>query len=184
MKEADPEALDVITSKSSTLPYDDDKMQKMIELVQRAKRTSRSGYDTGLTGCVTQRYKRAWMMWVAWNITMRRQVSVPHTLVSFNTLMVLRSARLLSFFGKPAWDLSHRLTLTHFQHTGGSYTSTDRGMHGYCLTRRCTPHQSVKDPLLSRFCRCCSSLPQKFISWRWKSCGQMKSLSRGLGRVS
>ena len=107
MKEADLEALDVITSKSSTLPYDDDKMQKMIELVQRAKRTSRSGYDTGLTDCVTQRYKRAWMMWVAWNITMRRPVSVPHTLASFNIHMVLRSARLLSFFGKPAWELSH-----------------------------------------------------------------------------
>ena len=87
--EADPEALDVMTSRSSTLPYDDDKMQKMIELVQKAKRTSRSGYDTGLTDCVTQRYRRAWMMWVAWNTTTQRPVSVRHTLASFNTHIVL-----------------------------------------------------------------------------------------------
>jgi len=30
--------VDVMTSKSSTLPYDDDKMQKMIRLVQKAKK--------------------------------------------------------------------------------------------------------------------------------------------------
>ncbi len=32
-------ALDVLTSKSSTLPYDDETMQKMIKLVQKAKST-------------------------------------------------------------------------------------------------------------------------------------------------
>ena len=34
------DALDVLTSKSSTLPYDDETMQKMIKLVQKAKSTS------------------------------------------------------------------------------------------------------------------------------------------------
>jgi len=47
MKKANREALDVMTSKSSTLPYDDDKMQKMIELVHKAKRTSRSDVTQG-----------------------------------------------------------------------------------------------------------------------------------------
>ena len=86
---ADREALDVMTSKSSTIPYDDDKMQKMIELVQKAKRMSRSGHNTDATNCVTQRYRRVRVMWVAWNITTRRPVSVHHTLVSFNTHTVL-----------------------------------------------------------------------------------------------
>jgi hypothetical protein len=86
---ANREALDVMTSKSSTLPYDDDKMQKMIDLVQKAKRMSRSGHNTDLTDCVTQRYRRARMMWVAWNITTRRPVSVCLTLVPFNTHIVL-----------------------------------------------------------------------------------------------
>jgi len=33
------DTLDVMTSRSSTLPYDDDQMQKMIVLVQKAKGT-------------------------------------------------------------------------------------------------------------------------------------------------
>ena len=33
------DTIDTITSKSSTLPYDDDTMQKMIELVRNAKST-------------------------------------------------------------------------------------------------------------------------------------------------
>jgi hypothetical protein len=36
-KEAYIDTIDVITSKSSTLPYDDDTMRKMIQLVQGAK---------------------------------------------------------------------------------------------------------------------------------------------------
>ena len=38
-KDANTDAVDVITSKSSTLPYDDDTMRKMIRLVQAAKGT-------------------------------------------------------------------------------------------------------------------------------------------------
>jgi hypothetical protein len=37
--EADIGTIDFITSKSSTLPYDDDTMRRMIRLVQAAKRT-------------------------------------------------------------------------------------------------------------------------------------------------
>jgi hypothetical protein len=44
--------------------------------------------------------------------------------------------------------------------------------------------ETVKDPLLSRFCRRGFSLPQKFISRKWKNYGRMKLLLRGLGRVS
>jgi hypothetical protein len=38
-KEADIGTIDFITSKSSTLPYDDDTMRRMIQLVQAAKGT-------------------------------------------------------------------------------------------------------------------------------------------------
>jgi hypothetical protein len=36
-KEANIDAIDVLTSKSSTLPYDDDTMRRMVRLVQGAK---------------------------------------------------------------------------------------------------------------------------------------------------
>ena len=36
-KNSDMDCLDMMTSKTSTLPYDDDKMQKMITLVEKAK---------------------------------------------------------------------------------------------------------------------------------------------------
>ena len=39
-KEANIDTIDVITSKDSTFPYDDDTMRKMIQLVQAAKSTS------------------------------------------------------------------------------------------------------------------------------------------------
>ena len=38
-KEANINTIDMITSKSSTFPYDEDTMHKMIELVQAAKGT-------------------------------------------------------------------------------------------------------------------------------------------------
>ena len=38
-REANIDTVDVITSKSSTLPYDDDTMRRMIRLVQAAKGT-------------------------------------------------------------------------------------------------------------------------------------------------
>ena len=37
MKYSDMDCLDMMTSKTSTFPYDDDKMQKMITLVEKAK---------------------------------------------------------------------------------------------------------------------------------------------------
>jgi len=39
MEQTNVDTLDVMTSRSSTLPYDDDQMQKMIKLVQKAKGT-------------------------------------------------------------------------------------------------------------------------------------------------
>jgi hypothetical protein len=39
-KEANIDTVDVLTSKSSTLPYDNDEMRRMIQLVQGAKGTS------------------------------------------------------------------------------------------------------------------------------------------------
>ena len=39
MKDNNFDTIDVMTSRSSTLPYDNDQMQKMIELVQKAKGT-------------------------------------------------------------------------------------------------------------------------------------------------
>jgi hypothetical protein len=38
-RDANNETVDVITSKDSTFPYDDDKMHKMIQLVRAAKGT-------------------------------------------------------------------------------------------------------------------------------------------------
>jgi hypothetical protein len=43
MKDPNIDGIDVMTSKCSTLPYDDDKMQKMIRLVQKAKSTTLFG---------------------------------------------------------------------------------------------------------------------------------------------
>jgi hypothetical protein len=40
MQVPDIDGIDMMTSKDSTLPYDDDKMQKMISLVQIAKGNS------------------------------------------------------------------------------------------------------------------------------------------------
>ena len=39
MKDNNLDTIDVMTSRTSTFPYDNDQMQRMIELVQRAKRT-------------------------------------------------------------------------------------------------------------------------------------------------
>ena len=38
-KEANIDAIDVLTSKSSTLPYDGDTMRRLVRLVQEAKST-------------------------------------------------------------------------------------------------------------------------------------------------
>ena len=48
-KEANIDTIDVITSKISTLPYDDDTMRRMIQLVQGAK---------GTPGCYTEKKDR------------------------------------------------------------------------------------------------------------------------------
>ena len=37
IKDSDMDCLDIMASKTSTIPYDDDKMQKMITLVEKAK---------------------------------------------------------------------------------------------------------------------------------------------------
>jgi hypothetical protein len=37
MNDSDISCIDMLTSRTSTLPYDDDKMQKMISLVEKAK---------------------------------------------------------------------------------------------------------------------------------------------------
>ena len=39
MKDNNFDTVDVMTSRTSTSPYDNDEMQKMIELVEKAKRT-------------------------------------------------------------------------------------------------------------------------------------------------
>ena len=90
MKEA--EALDVMTSRSSTLPYDDDKMQKMIELVLKAKRTSRSGYDTGLTDSYSEVQKGAGDVGGVEHYNAATSECTPHTcLLQYSHSLVISS---------------------------------------------------------------------------------------------
>jgi hypothetical protein len=57
-------------------------------------------------------------------------------------------------------------------------------MRGLSAINQRTTQETVKDPLLSRFCLHYFSSPQKFISWKWINYGRMKLLLRESGRAS
>jgi hypothetical protein len=87
---------DVMTSKSSTLPYDVDTMQKMIKLVRKAKGTPKRYEDVGTTNFVAQ------SPMLVWNTTPLVLVSPGTGLILFIVLLMIcvYPARLMSFFGK------------------------------------------------------------------------------------
>jgi len=95
MINSDMDCLDMMTSSTSTLPYDDDKMQKMITLVEKAKgKVIVQEWDGGHRLVVQMRRV------VCVKSTMLPGLVSVYYILTFSTY-ILYPARLLSFFGKP-----------------------------------------------------------------------------------
>jgi hypothetical protein len=96
----DSKIADVMTSRSSTLPYDADTMQKMIKLVKNAKSMSAFCDEEQISDFLAQMQKPVK------RIISLGPVSTPVTHPSLITDCVSISARLMSFFGKPDSDMT------------------------------------------------------------------------------
>ena len=83
-----------MTSKSSTLPYDEDTMQKMIKLVRKAKGTPK--HNEGVIGATNFVAQSPMLVWYT---TLPVLVS-PGIGLTFFIVLLMNQARLLSFFGK------------------------------------------------------------------------------------
>jgi hypothetical protein len=179
MKNPIVDVLDVMTSKSSTLPYDDDIMKRMIVLVQKAKSTPvKCKERIGWLTCSSEA-KGGLPYYTAATSEYAALLLFPH--YSWG-----HSARLLSFFGKPR--ILSRPGRIHrscsVQHIGGSYTSMDRSMRGLSGTKLCMTNRNVKDRYLSLCYHHCFSLLPRFIYEKWRDYGQTKSLLKQFGRAS
>ena len=99
MINSDMDCLDMMTSSTSTLPYDDDKMQKMITLVEKAKgKVIVQEWDSG------HQFVAQMRRIVCIKSTMLPGLVSVHDILTFSTY-VLYPARLLSFFGKPGLEV-------------------------------------------------------------------------------